>query len=667
MYKNLKVGLAKVMSLTMLFTMSLGFAPQKVGAEEIKELLNAPLSIEAKEKILKQISPKINSIDDKLDKGKDPDEVVRVIVELEGKSAIEMVAKGERPGKEEMNKVEESQNAVKENIKAIENTEIRHSYKNVINGLSLEVKRSEISKLESLDGVLKVTEASEYKPEMNNARKETKVEEAWKNYSLKGEGMVVAVIDSGVAYDHRDFVNPENKDKQKLNEKTVEKVKQSGVLHSDKNTQTYFSDKVPYGYNYADANNDIVDYKPHGSHVAGIIAADGKDEELESNNAVKGVAPEAQILAMKVFSSIKAESKAHSDDIVAGIDDAVSLGADVMNLSLGGSSGFQSSKDIEQKALKRAADAGVMVVSSASNDSYSTDSVPMPQLNDIGTVGSPGICDSALCVASYENSTIVNQEVKILNQDNSEICSAAFKEQKISIKNMMDKKHEIIECCLGREDDFKDKDVKDKITLIKRGDLSFIEKILNSQARGAAGVIIYNKDGDEEVISMAKDSSIKIPAIAIGNSGGMKIYDALQKGETVFIDNNITKLEGDNVSKDEFSDFTSWGCAPNLEFKPEISAPGGKIFSTVTGGYQQMGGTSMASPHVAGASALVLQGMKETNPYISGNEKVEFVKKSLMNTSLIKMDSQDKELPVSQRRQGSGLVQVEDAIKNKVW
>lgn len=243
MYKSFKTGLLKIMSLTMLSTMSFGFIPQNVGAEEIKGVVNVPLSIEAKEQILNKISPNIIGIENKLNENKDPDEILRVIDELEGKLGIKLMDKGEKLGQEEINIVEKSHKTIKESIEALENKDIRHSYKNVINELSLDIKKSEINKIESIDEIFRVIETTEYNPEMNNKRKEIKVEEAWKNYSLKGEGTAAAIIDSGVGYDHKGFMNQENKSKERLNKQLLEKIKQSGIMHIDKNTENYFSDK----------------------------------------------------------------------------------------------------------------------------------------------------------------------------------------------------------------------------------------------------------------------------------------------------------------------------------------------------------------------------------------------------------------------------------------
>ena len=118
------------------------------------------------------------------------------------------------------------------------------------------------------------------------------------------------------------------------------------------------------------------------------------------------------------------------------------------------------------------------------------------------------------------------------------------------------------------------------------------------------------------------------------------------------------------------SDFTSWGPAPNLEFAPQITAAGGNIYSTLNNNsYGSMSGTSMSSPHVAGATALIIQGLKDNGIELEGRELVEFVKKTIINTAetLTEKNSLEEEnIPYSPRRQGSGMIQAKEAIKNRV-
>lgn len=674
MNKNLKRRLTQTISVTVLTAMALGFVPNLASAEDTNKLLNAPLTVEAKEKILNDLTSIVKDKNVILNKDEDPNELIRVIVELKAPSAQEKVGKGEKAKQEDIAEVSNGQEEIKKVVENITGMEVKHSYTNVFNGFSTAIYRRDIPKIEQIDGVSKVVEVEKFKENMNTAKALTGVEEAWKNYSCKGEGMVVAIIDTGIDYNDKDFASPSNKEKMKLNKEKVEKIENTGVLKADISGQTYFSEKIPFGYNYADKNNDIVDRRdsksPHGCHVAGIVAADGDENEIKNNNAIKGVAPEAQLLAMKVFSNGPLGKYTYSDDQLAAIDDAVALGADVINMSLGASAGFKDETDPVQDAIKRATDAGVMVVVSAGNSSYSTSPLGdnLSNLNDQITVGSPALAEDALMVASYENTFVTAKSLSFKDEKGTNVAEGTMKDHQIDFEKIYNKNYEIVDCGVGTEEQLKKANVKNKIALIKRGEITFIEKILNAQKCGAVGVIVYNKDGDEGLISMATDDNIKIPAIFIGNKTGETIIENLNKKVKVLFNGNIKNKREENGSSGDFSDFTSWGPAPNLEFKPQISAPGGQIFSTLNNNeHGVMSGTSMAAPNIAGSMALLLESINKYNPELKNRELMDYAKNIMMNTSLVEFDKSTKGiLPYSPRRQGAGLVQVEDAIRNRV-
>ena len=117
------------------------------------------------------------------------------------------------------------------------------------------------------------------------------------------------------------------------------------------------------------------------------------------------------------------------------------------------------------------------------------------------------------------------------------------------------------------------------------------------------------------------------------------------------------------------SQYTSWGATSDLEFKPEVTAPGGDIYSLANNNsYQSMSGTSMAAPNTSGTEALIMQAVKKKYPSLSGSDLVNYVKTTAMNTAKPMIDKYDSEgvIPYSTRRQGAGLLQVENAINNNV-
>ena len=590
-------------------------------------------------------------------KYENPNEVVRVIVELEKPSAIEEAKKeGEKkPSEEKIQEVKETQKDAKDEAEEITGEKINKSFGTLINGFSIDAKVKDIEDLKKIDGVKSVKIVKTYYPAMNSAKELTEAVETWKDLGLKGEGMVVSIIDSGIDPSHKDM---------RITDPSKAKLKKEDLKEGP---GQYFTEKIPYGYNFADENENIVDSHPkvdmHGMHVAGIVAANGSEEEISKNEAVKGVAPEAQLLAMKVFSNNPNRQGAAEDDIVAAIEESVNQGADIINMSLGSTAGFQKEDDPEQIAVKKAVDAGVVVVVAAGNSQYSTAPFKVPDVKDTGLVGAPGTAKDALTVANYHNSKMPLPTITFNLEGEAIKVPFMLSEDESVLK--VDTDFEMVDCGLGKEEDFKDKDLEGKVALIKRGEISFIDKNLNAQGAGAVGVIVYNGDGDESFINMATDERVKIPSVFVKNSDGENLKKAiLEKSKVKFTKEKILVNSSD---AGDFVESSSWGPTPSLDFKPQISAPGGNIYSTINNNkYGIKTGTSMAAPHVAGGETLIVEGLKKENPDLKGRDLVDLAKNTAISTSKIEMDKHNENIPYSPRRQGAGLMQIEDALKNKV-
>lgn len=603
-----------------------------------------------------------------------PDEKIRVVVQLRDTAAVEDKAKDLLPTKsgdfsaisKAINDVKSTQLTVKQKVEEITGETVRRSYGYLLNGFSITAKRSDIPKIQAINGVKSVTEAKTYYPDMTFAKNLTQTFEAWSDLGYKGEGMVVSIIDTGIDYTHKDLqavpVSP------KLNDTTPD------------GPGKYYTPKVPYGYNFADGNDDVIDRNPntemHGMHVAGIVAANGNDSDIDSYKAIKGVAPEAQLLAMKVFSNNPGGAGAYDDDVIAAIEDSVLHGADVINMSLGSTAGFQDENDPEQQAVKNAVDQGVVVVISAGNSAISTtdNGWNIPQTNwfgtvDTATVGSPGTTRDALTVASYENSNLI---VPVFNYTatgtNGSIYYMAAGQDPVDKLNT---NNSVVDCGIGAPVDFDNKDVNGKIALIKRGTYSFVEKIVNAQSKGAVGVIIYNQSvaerpsgGGDDPIGMAIDETVTIPAVSVGNADGVKLANLISSDVQVVFTGELGSKT--NQDANDISPYTSWGPTPSLDFKPEIMAPGGDIYSLANGNkYQTMSGTSMAAPHTSGSEALIVEAAKK-NLGLTGRDLVEYAKNTTINTAKVEMDKRHSAVPYSPRRQGAGMVQIKDAINNNI-
>lgn len=127
------------------------------------------------------------------------------------------------------------------------------------------------------------------------------------------------------------------------------------------------------------------------------------------------------------------------------------------------------------------------------------------------------------------------------------------------------------------------------LALVRRGDTSFEEKVETAMANGAVGVIIYNNVSGTIRMSLG-DVENPVPTCSIGMDAGRLMVDgAVAKVGTVTFSHGYT-------AGPFMSDFSSWGPTPDLKLKPEITAHGGEITSSVPGGYDEYSGTSMAAP-----------------------------------------------------------------------
>ena len=569
-----------------------------------------------------------------------------------------------------------NQASIKEKVKAITNQAIGKSYGYVVNGFATKAKVKDIQKLRNIPGVKSVTLAKVYYANDSSADDMANVSTVWNNYKYKGEGTVVSIIDTGIDPNHKDLRLSDDSKAKLTKDKVNAFTKETGYGR-------YFTDKVPYGHNYSDNNDNITDDNPseqHGMHVAGIVAANGT--AANSVNSVVGVAPEAQLLAMKAFSNSDSSASTDSTSIIGAIDDSAKLGADVLNMSLGSVSGQQNEDDPEVAAVERATKKGTAAVISAGNSGTSnseTEGVNKAYYGnpDMETLGSPGTARSATTVASAENTKATTDGVTITSADGKTTIvnpEATQLSEGTDRAFFNDKKFYVVKDKNGKLGTGAAKQytsaVKGKIAIVKRGDLTFTDKQKYAQEAGAAGLIIVNnKPGDMTGMSLTAG----FPTAGLSASAGEELvkYVEAHPDEALKVSIVVQALNNSARQTDLMSDFTSYGPASNLAFKPDISAPGGHIWSTQNNnGYTNMSGTSMASPFIAGTQALVSQTMNDKNgafyttyQKMSPEERTAFIKTLEMNTASIQPDISHDNVIVSPRRQGAGFINAQATIQ----
>ncbi len=584
------------------------------------------------------------------------------------------------------------------------------------NIISAVVPSVAIGRIEKLAGVEKVVLERQYEPavasvgetadpNMATATKMTGAPQAWAN-GYTGLGSKVAVIDTGIDTDHKSFDESAFLASVEASEKEADLLtaEEVAAVYGDLNIagalpgvdeDAYISAKIPFAVNYVDGDLDVThdndEESEHGSHVAGIAAAnrliateDGFDSAL---NTVKtqGAAPDAQILVMKVFGK---GGGAYDSDYMAAIEDAVMLGADAINLSLGSSNPGYATDDTYQEILDNFQKYDAVVSISAGNAGAWADSstygVTWAEDVSFDTVGSPGSFANAFTVASVDNDGNTGNyfyaagvtSYPFFYTENLDYGNAPF-------TTLAGEKEFVYIDSVGTEEEFAAvKDVlKGKIAICNRGETSFFEKANAAMANGAIGVIIANNQPGTIGMNLT-GYTYNAPVVSITQIDGRLIKGYFSEPVTDDEDNVLyytgTLTIGDDVLVNEtdigfhtMSDFSSFGVPGDLSLKPEITAPGGNIYSVnglVPGGeaYENMSGTSMAAPQIAGLTALVAQYIRENGlEEKTGLSVRQLTQSLLMSTAEPLTDVYGYYYSVFQ--QGAGLANADSAINAKSY
>ncbi|MBY6288502.1 S8 family serine peptidase [Streptococcus suis] len=550
-----------------------------------------------------------------------------------------------------------------EALENITNTEVEATQPAVETPAISEKKVEEEEKLAVADETTAISNQEEAKPQNIDSNTIITVPKVWDS-GYKGEGTVVAIIDSGLDIDHDVLHISDLSTAKYKSEKEIEAAKEAaGITYGE-----WFNDKVVFGYNYVDVNTVLKeeDKRSHGMHVTSI--ATGNPTQPVAGQLMYGVAPEAQVMFMRVFSDLKATTGAAL--YVKAIEDAVKLGADSINLSLGGANGsVVNMNENVTAAIEAARRAGVSVVIAAGNDGTfgSGHSNPSADYPDYGLVGAPSTARDAISVASYNNTTVGSKVINIIGlENNAELNygkSSFDNPEKSPVPFEIGKEYEYVYAGIGQASDFDGLDLTGKLALIKRGTITFSEKIANATAAGAVGVVIFNsRPGEANVSMQLDDTAIAIPSVFIP----LEFGEALAANSYKIAFNNETDIRP-NPEAGLLSDFSSWGLSADGELKPDLAAPGGAIYAAINDNdYANMQGTSMASPHVAGAAVLVKQYLQATYPTKSPQEIEALVKHLLMSTAKAHVNKETTAY-TSPRQQGSGIIDTAAAISTGLY
>ena len=491
------------------------------------------------------------------------------------------------------------------------------------------------------------------------------------------------------------------------------------------NNALYKNRKVPYAADYCDGDVNVrPDGNNHGTHVAGTVA--GYAESEDGSVIFSGIAPDAQILAMKVFDDYGSGAPEYS--ILNALEDAAVLGADVMNLSYGSTSGFSFEDTLVFEAYQRINASGILFMSAAGNDGPSSASNNRGDLNlssdpDISMMGAPAAFSSNLAVGSVDNVIATLPRLQWFDTDGSMYKATYVDPFTVAMRNTLGTgTYNIISVPgYGTVEDYRAAGFNDNyygygnkgeigIALVKRGGtnadgeaLTFAEKIANA-ARFAyttweydeetgnyapvteyfvKAVLIYDSDPEsDELIYMSIEDAMMTSAFISGKDGhAMAAAAEAAKANGTYITLTIPKYDEivESTTAGQVSSFSSWGATPTLDLKPEILAPGGSIWSSIfdenyvygpgrhddyTGSYGMISGTSMATPHMTGITALVMQYLMQAHDMTS-EEAAALADNLMVSTATPLKDANG--IYYSPRAQGAGLANVTAVLETPAY
>ncbi|MBX3022964.1 MAG: S8 family serine peptidase [Bdellovibrionales bacterium] len=540
-----------------------------------------------------------------------------------------------------------------------------YQYRLTVNGIAIFAPASLIASIRGLPGVAKVDSARPLaRPQVEEVKGSATVADVDSvNFigadmaharGYRGQGMRVGILDTGIDYTHRmlggsgvqaDYaaVNPALPNPAFPNKKVVGGIDLVG-------TDFDASSPLPAA-NLPHPDSNPLDEAGHGTHVAGTVAGLGDGKFTYS-----GVAPEAQLYAVKVFGK---DGSTNDAVVIAGFEYAADPNGDlnpddqldVINLSLGG--GFGQPQILYNVAVRNLANAGTVVVASAGN-SGAVDYI----------VGAPSTADEALSVAASVDGSTHNWRFKAVRftAPSNPHWLAKATEGPISkaIADSGNVEGELVDIGMADEDlsDEVKAQLAGNVALIQRGKVAFFDKLKRAADAGAIGAVVYNNDAGKP-IPMGGEGKVEIPAIMITQALGTQLKTDMAAGP-VRIQFSTGELIEEPELIDSITEFSSKG--PRSEdnlLKPEIAAPGARVISAAMGkgaGSVEMDGTSMAAPHMAGVMALI----KQKYPTLSSDE----LKALAMNTAKPLQTAAGIPIPITM--QGAGRVQVAEAVATPV-
>lgn len=484
--------------------------------------------------------------------------------------------------------------------------EVERSYRAVLNAVVVEADRSEATQLSDLPGV-----AAVYPDELRELTTDVSHEvigseaiwggDTGSGVETRGEGVLVGVLDSGINPDHPSFAATDGSGYE--HENPLGEGEYLGVCDPSNSRQpdeAICNDKLVGAWSFDYRSNSAVDSDGHGSHTAATSVGNVHEATVAIGDApftreLSGVAPRANLVAYRVCLD-----NCPVTAILAGIDQAVTDGVDVINFSIAGSD--NPWVDPVSVGFLEAANAGIFVAAAAGNEgpgastaahtgpwitavAASTTNRVFAQTLDVTTSGAPADLSGVAAVPSGDGPGLTDT-IEVPMRDAEQVAAGNGT------------------ACAA----FPDGAFDGSVALIERGDCDFSAKVGNATSAGAEAVVVFS-DSVGPPTTMGGLTGTTVPAVMISRTGGLALQDYLaDQADAQVRLNPETSLLTDEEWANTIAGFSSRGPSQHDLIAPTITAPGVNILAADAGdpdAYMVQQGTSMASPHVAGAGALL--------------------------------------------------------------
>ncbi|RUO23281.1 hypothetical protein CWE08_01110 [Aliidiomarina iranensis] len=524
----------------------------------------------------------------------------------------------------------------------------------VSNSLIVEVPKGEnvIRQMNRISGVKRVHAHKMYYANMDTSLDLINAPVAWDLIGSRdeaGEGVRIAIIDGGINSGHEMFAANGHTRPEGLPNDDYCSVVDASFCNDKLALARYYT---PTFQVHPDEHISPEDFGGHGTHVAGTAA--GNHVSISYNGvetAFSGVAPGATLMAYKaLFNDPAGQGGGSNIMLVQALEDAVADGADVINNSWGGGPGNPEASPY-YAAFQAAEAAGVVMVTAAGNSGPAA-----------GSIGCPSCIEEGLTVASTQHGRVFGNQVEVEGLENAVMAYPGDGDFTITdpISGPMIWAGAVAEDNALACAPFEEGSLEGHIVFTMRGECAFSDKANNLEDAGAIGMVMGNNEPGIIIMTMPEAT---LPSVTIELAGAEAVTELLQDGSVV--EGTISASEAivnDNLV-DVMSGFSSRG--PNFDpsfLKPDIAAPGSDILSAIAGENDAYSaaysGTSMASPHVAGAAAL----LRQVRPELDAKQ----VKSVLMTSSNPNVRKEDAETPADAFDIGAGRLDIAAAMNTAI-